>query len=119
LNDHHDGIAVTPEQPARAADRIFLKLGPNTRLGADEHQWILYRAGQPVSYVRSTKAILVSGIREKGIKPSAEGKACDRTLSTHRAHFRSIAVPRPVPAAGQVLIRVQASGLNPLAHLGR
>ena len=29
--------------------RTFLQLGPNAGLGADEHQWILYRAGQPVS----------------------------------------------------------------------
>ena len=55
--------------------RTFLALGPNAALGADEHQWILYRAGQPVSYVRSTKAVLVRCIREKSIELSAEGKA--------------------------------------------
>ena len=55
--------------------RTFLLLGPNAALGADEHQWILYRAEQPVSYVRSTKAVLVRCIREKSIELSVEGKA--------------------------------------------
>ena len=45
------------------AAQTFLHKGPNAGLGADEHQWILYRAGQPVSYVRSTKAVLVRCIR--------------------------------------------------------
>lgn len=30
------------------------------------------------------------------------------------AHFRLIQMPRPVPAAGQVLVRIAASGVNPL-----
>ena len=51
-------------------DRVFLRLGPNGVLGADEHQWILYRAGNAVSFVRSTKLILARCIREKGIELS-------------------------------------------------
>ena len=75
--------------------RTFLLLGPNAALGADEHQWILYRAGQPVSYIRSTKAVLVRCIREKGIELSSEGKAA---LSTH---WRMISTPgRPIQRGG-------------------
>ena len=56
-------------------ERIFLRLGENGALGADDHQWILYRGESPVSFVRSTKAVLVRCIREKGIELSAEGLA--------------------------------------------
>ncbi|HET6807097.1 MAG TPA: zinc-dependent alcohol dehydrogenase family protein [Frateuria sp.] len=35
-------------------------------------------------------------------------------LETHGASFRLASVPRPVPAAGQVLVRIMASGINPL-----
>ena len=54
-------------------DRVFLRLGPNGALGADEHQWILYRSGNAVSFVHSTKLILARCIREKGIELSPEG----------------------------------------------
>ena len=55
--------------------RVFLRLGPNGALGADEHQWILYRSGNAVSFVHSTKLILARCIREKGIELSPEGRA--------------------------------------------
>jgi hypothetical protein len=74
--------------PALAENRksFFLRLGPNGALGADERQWILFRLTVPkkpgregdwvaVSYVRSTKTILVRCIRENGIEVSTEGKA--------------------------------------------
>ena len=75
-------------------ERVFLRLGPNGALGADEHQWILYRAGNAVSFVRSTKLILARCIREKGIELSLEGRAaldalaclrgyCSRAWSSH------------------------------------
>ena len=54
-------------------ERIFLRLGENGTLGADDHQWILYRGESPISFVRSTKALLVRCIREKGIEVSAKG----------------------------------------------
>jgi hypothetical protein len=54
-------------------ERIFLRLGENGALGADDHQWVLYRGESPVSFVRSSKALLVRCIREKGIEVSAEG----------------------------------------------
>ncbi|MCQ4188583.1 hypothetical protein [Methylocystis suflitae] len=76
---------------AGAAYRIFLRLGPNGALGADNLQWIIYRAvseqppaldatltakdWQPVSYVRSDKDILMRCIREKGVCLSDEARA--------------------------------------------
>lgn len=35
-------------------------------------------------------------------------------LDTHGAPFRIAAIPRPAPAPGQVLVRIEASGVNPL-----
>jgi len=42
--------------------------------------------------------------------PSMRGLVLDR----YNAPFRLAALPRPVPEAGQVLVRVKASGVNPL-----
>ena len=35
-------------------------------------------------------------------------------LETHAGSFRLTQVPRPAPAAGEVLVRIEASGVNPL-----
>jgi len=35
-------------------------------------------------------------------------------LENHEAPFRVTSIPRPVPQAGQVLVRIMASGVNPL-----
>ena len=84
-------------------DRVFLRLGPNRALGADEHQWILYRAGKAVSFVHSTKLILARCIREKGIEPSPEGRAALDALaddfSTRRANptWRNTPLPSEAP----------------------
>jgi hypothetical protein len=59
------------------SDRIFLRLNEDFALGADSLQWILYRrhsrkgcdGWEGVSFVRSTKAILLRCIREKGCFP--------------------------------------------------
>ena len=56
-------------------DRVFLHLGPNGALGADEHQRILYRAGNAVSFVHSTKLILARCTREKGVELPSEVRA--------------------------------------------
>ena len=80
-----------PAADPETRNRIFLRLGPNGALGADEVQWVLYRLvhtdkPQPgstwqgvqwkaVSYVRSTKQIVARCIREKGIDLSPEGQA--------------------------------------------
>jgi hypothetical protein len=86
-------------------DREFLRLGPNGALGANEHQWILYRSGNAVSFVHSTKLILARCIREKGIELSPEGRAALDALaddfSTWRANpppggaVRYLLGPRP------------------------
>ena len=68
---------------------------------ADEHQWILYRAGQPVSYVRSTKAVLVRCIREKGIELSAEGKAALDALADDFNAWKADPTRRGTPVAAE------------------
>ena len=95
--------------------RTFLQLGPNAGWGADEHQWILYRAGQPVSYVRSTKAVLVRCIREKGIKLSAEGKAALDALADDFNAWKADPARRGTPVAAEAwgsakIIDADASG---------
>ena len=76
-------------------------------IGADEHQWGLYRSGNAVSFVHSTKLILARCIREKGIELSPEGRAAldalRRRFSTWRANptWRGTPLPSgpPTPAA--------------------
>ena len=53
-------------------DRVFLRLGPNGTLGADEHQWILYRAGNAVSFVHSTALDLAERKMRKTTRPGAD-----------------------------------------------
>jgi hypothetical protein len=63
-------------------DRIFLRLDDKFALGADDLQWLVCRAHQrkngltwdPISFVRSTKAILLRCIREAGCKPTEQAQ---------------------------------------------
>ena len=67
-----------------ALTRIFLRLSEKFAPGADDLQWILYRKHvavpapdrlndwRGVSFVRSTRAILLRCMREAGCKPSRE-----------------------------------------------
>jgi hypothetical protein len=69
-------------------ERIFLRLGSDCALGADDLQWILYRRSyrkplsdalngknwRACSFVRSEKAILLRCIREKELPVSVEGE---------------------------------------------
>ena len=100
-------------------DRVFLRLGPNGALGADEHQWILYRAGNAVSFVHSTKLILARCIQERGIELSSEGRAALDALaddfSTWRANptWRGTPLPSEAPtpvAVGPTGSRAPSSG---------
>jgi hypothetical protein len=78
-------------------DRVFLHLGPNGALGADEHQRILYRAGNAVSFVHSTKLILARCIREKGIELSPEGRAALDALADDFSAWRANPTWRGTP----------------------
>ena len=84
-------------------ERIFLRLGENGALGADDHQWILYRGNSPVSFVRSTKAILVRCIREKGIELSAEGLAGLDALADGFAAWKADPARKGAPIAPEAL----------------
>jgi hypothetical protein len=84
---------------SKASDRIFLQLGPIGALGADERQWILYRDGKPVSFVRSTKAVLVRCIREKGLELSSEGQAALDALADDFDSWKANPARRGIPVA--------------------
>ena len=98
-------------------DRVFLRLGPNGPLGADEHQCIPCRGGNAVSF-HSTKLFLARCIREKGIELSPEGRAALDALaddfSTWRANptWRGTPLPlRPQPCSvGPTSSRAPSSG---------
>jgi hypothetical protein len=79
-----------PSELACVWDRAgTVHLGPNGALGADEHQWILYRSGNAVSFVHSTKLILARCIREKGIELSPEGRAALDVLADDFSTWRT------------------------------
>jgi hypothetical protein len=76
------------KRPAAMADTIFLRLDAKFALGADDLQWILYRARHkdiplgaplrqrdwdPVSFISSNKDILARCMREKGCFPAGQG----------------------------------------------
>jgi len=84
-------------------ERIFLRLGENSALGADDHQWILYRGESPVSFVRSSKAILVRCIREKGIELSPEGLAGLDVLADGFAAWKADPTRKGAPTAPEAL----------------
>ena len=97
--------------------RTFLLLGPNAALGADEHQWILYRAEQPVSYVRSTKAVLVRCIREKSIELSVEGKAALDALADDFSAWKADPTRRGTPVAPRAELPLAGASDDRVAHI--
>ncbi|MFC4271828.1 hypothetical protein ACFO8N_10025 [Sneathiella chungangensis] len=64
-------------------NRFLFHLADGWALGADSLQWMLLRARkrhaetvwQPQSYIGSTKAVLYSCMRDKGVNPTNEAKA--------------------------------------------
>src|SRR5262249_1594738 len=98
------------------AAQTFLQIGPNAALGADEHHWILYRAGQPVSYVRSTKAILLRCIREKGIQLSAEGRAALDALADDFNAWKANPTRRGTPIAPWTEMPLERAEIGFLPH---
>jgi hypothetical protein len=95
--------APSADSPPAARERIFLKLGESGGLGADDHQWILYRGESPVSFVRSSKAVLVRCIREKGIELSAEGLAGLDALADGFAAWKADPSRKGTPIAAEAL----------------
>ena len=80
------------------SERIFLRLGDRLALGADGLQWILYKSrakawapslGQkhwtPISFVSSTKEILLRCIRESGLDDDTAASALESLPSTFDA----------------------------------
>ena len=97
-------------------ERIFLRLGEDGALGADDHQWILYRGDSPVSFVRSTKAVLVRCIREKGIELSAEGLAGLDALADGFAAWKADPARRGTPIAPEALKRPETRLMGLTTH---
>lgn len=71
---------VQPQPPGGRTmrdERIIFELSETAALGADALQWILYRREgskwRRVSFVRSTKAILLRCVKEKGLDVTPEG----------------------------------------------
>ncbi len=64
-------------------DRFLFEIAPGWALGYDSLQWMLLRAKnrrgerewQPVSFIASTKAVLLRSTAEKGCVPTPEGQA--------------------------------------------
>jgi hypothetical protein len=95
------------------SDRIFLRLNGDFALGADTLQWVLYRRHaavpegsplllrdwRPISFVCSTKEILLRCMREKGCKPSHEAQlALNGMLPTFEAWKLAYAPPEKPPS---------------------
>src|SRR6266481_2729562 len=59
-------------------ERILFELSNTAALGADSRQWYVCRRHgedwQPVAYIASTKAALLTCLEAKGIAASAEGR---------------------------------------------
>jgi len=96
-------ISQHPNPLPATRERICLRLGENGALGADDHQWILYRGESPVSFVRSSKAVLVRCIREQGIELSAEGLAGLDALADGFAAWKADPSRKGTPIAAEAL----------------
>jgi hypothetical protein len=93
------------------AQTIFLRLNERFVLGADDLQWILYaihpRKGQPatwdgISFVRSTKDILLRCIREKGCQPTVEAQVALDAMPPTFDEWQASLPSCPVPVCDEV-----------------
>ena len=95
-------------------DRLVLCLSDGWAVRADELQWMLCRRrrnrGDAISFVATTKAILLRCIREKGAVVDAEGQAALDALPDSFREWKQQG-GRPVTASS-------ASGPNTGAHSG-
>src|SRR6516225_6922548 len=55
-----------------------------------------------------------SGIRKREIVMTSHARMRAAIVETQNGPFRIVDVARPEPAKGEVLVRIQASGVNPL-----
>jgi len=85
------GWAHLAEGKPLSGSAIFLRLDCGSALGADDLQWIIYKArrknapppnadfkaadSKPVSFVSSTKEILLRGLHENGVHLGIEAQA--------------------------------------------
>jgi hypothetical protein len=99
-------------------ERLFLRLGPNGALGADDLQWILYvprrKAVPPpgqldgkdwraVSFVRSTKAVVARCAREASICWEDTGRlAFEMMPDTFDAWKAAVASSQEAPRAAEI-----------------
>ena len=120
-------------------DRIFLRLGEKAALGADAVQWILYRGRDPNpdkpipdkglwqgklwtagSFDRSTKAVRIRCIREKGLELSPEGRAAMDALADDFDSWRADPARRGTPMAPEALMPLEdAENELPIGPKGR
>jgi hypothetical protein len=69
-------------------DRHLFDLAPGWALGADSNQWMLLRVRkrrdetyhQAISFIGSTKTVLLRVLREKGVQPAPEAHALLQAL---------------------------------------
>jgi hypothetical protein len=113
-----ESASQQPKPLLAVRERIFLRLGENGALGADDHQWILYRGGAPVSFVRSSKAVLVRCIREKGIELSAEGLAGLDGLADGFAAWKADPARKGTPVAAEALMLPETRLMGYTTSLG-
>jgi hypothetical protein len=114
-------------------ERIIFELSDRAALGADDLQWILYRATgtkrcrtpmdawKGVSFVRSTKSILLRCVREKALEVSPTGCAYLSALQDTFAEWK-LAQPKSLAevlrgrAVKERVMHLQAGYRMPDSH---
>ena len=87
-------------------DRFLFDLAPGWARGADDLQWMLLRGKMrgeerywnPVSFVASSKSILLRVLREKGVQPSAAAKEKLDALPDRFCDWHAITKEKPEAA---------------------
>jgi len=95
------------------SDNILFQLAPGWALGADNQQWILFKADKrglqakkrhrrapwrAVSFIASTKTVLMRVLNEKGVVPTLEAQAALDTLpDTFQKWLCQYQAPSPAP----------------------
>jgi hypothetical protein len=116
----------------RVQPTIFLRLGGNGALGADDLQWILYvprreeppislefKEWLPVSFVRSSKEVLLRCIREKGINLTDTGLSGLKSLPDSFDAWKAAQSPQGHGLTAQCRSQGQQHGPTAEAILAR